>query len=362
MIKIETKILKELTNKAFSVCSFNKMLPLTELMEININKEDLIIRATNENVINLFVSAKIKDNDQEMRVVVDANIFNSLISKITTEYIELDITDKALMINGNGVYYLDIRVDESGEIIKFPEIAIDEKQAEKEINLKELRKKLAICRSAIPDNFDAPELNNYYLKEIVLATNAYKITSIENNEELKDSELFISKDLGNILIGLDYDKAKYYKEGNNLYIIGDNFKLVGITGEDLDKYPLEPIKGKLNEQFTYKVNIMKKDLLSLLDRLSLFVSEYDSNSINILFLPDKMKITSQKKTGDEDVKYVKAIEGLTEFNCSVSILNLKAQIESLPDEEIEIQFGGAEDSIKIIDKNITQIVSFMMED
>lgn len=362
MIKIETKILKELSSKAFSVCSFNKMLPLTELLEININKEDLTIRATNENVINLFVSAKIKDNDQEMRVVVDANIFNSLISKITTEFIELDITDKALMINGNGVYYLDIRVDESGEIIKFPEIAIDESKATKDINLIELRKKLAICRSAIPDNFDAPELNNYYLKDIVLSTNAYKITAITNNDELKEEELFISKDMGNILISLDYGSAKYYKEDNNFIVVGPNFKLVGTTGEDLDKYPLDPIKAKLGEQFTYKTIVAKKELLNLLDRLSLFVSEYDSNAINILFLPDKMKITSQKKTGDEDIKYKEAIKELTEFNCSVSILNLKSQIESLPDEDIEIYFGGCEDSIKIVDKNITQIVSFMMED
>ena len=144
--------------------------------------------------------------------------------------------------------------------------------------------------------------------------------------------------------------------------MGPNFKLVGTTGEDLDKYPLEPIKAKLGEQFTYKTVVAKKELLNLLDRLSLFVSEYDSNAINILFLPDKMKITSQKKTGDEDIKYKEAIKELTEFNCSVSILNLKSQIESLPDEDIEIYFGGCEDSIKIVDKNITQIVSFMMED
>ena len=75
-----------------------------------------------------------------------------------------------------------------------------------------------------------------------------------------------------------------------------------------------------------------------------------------------MKITSKKKTGDEDIAFKESIEGLTEFNCDISILNLKAQIESLPSEEIEIHFGGNEDSIKIIDKNITQIVSLMNEE
>ncbi|MBQ9900628.1 MAG: hypothetical protein IJM36_05835 [Acholeplasmatales bacterium] len=361
MIKIETKILKDLSNKAYSVCSFDKMAPLTELMEIDIKKDKIIIRST-DSITNLFVSADIKDNEEEMRIVVDANIFNSLINKITTEYIELNVNNNSLMISGNGVYYLDVRVDENGEIIKFPEINIDESKATKDINLVELRKKLAICRSAIPDNFDAPELNNYYLKENIVATNAYKITSIENDENIKDEELFITKELGNILISLDYGAAKYYKEDNKLYIIGPNLKLVGNIGKDLEKYPLEAIKNKLNDSFSYKAIINKGLILSLLDRLSLFVSEYDSNSINILFLPDKMKITSKKKTGDEDIAFKESIEGLTEFNCDISILNLKAQIESLPSEEIEIHFGGNEDSIKIIDKNITQIVSLMNEE
>lgn len=361
MIKLETKTLKELSSKAYSVCSFDKMAPLTELMEIDIKKDKITIRST-DSITNLFVSADIKDNEEEMRVVVDANIFNSLISKITTDYIELDITDKALMINGNGIYYLDIRVDENGEIIKFPEINIEEAKASKDINLIELRKKLSICRAAIPDNFDAPELNNYYLKENVIATNAYKITSIVNSDDIKEEELFITKELGNILIGLDYGAAKYYKEDNKLYIIGPNFKLVGNIGKDLDKYPLNEIKLKLNDTFTYKAKITKALLLGLLDRLSLFVSEYDANSINILFLPDKMKITSKKKTGDEDISYKEKVEGLTEFSCNVSILNLKSQLESLPGEEIEIHFGGNEDSIKIIDNNITQIVSLMMEE
>ena len=136
MIKIETKILKDLSNKAYSVCSFDKMAPLTELMEIDIKKDKIIIRST-DSITNLFVSADIKDNEEEMRIVVDANIFNSLINKITTEYIELNVNNNSLMISGNGVYYLDVRVDENGEIIKFPEINIDESKATKDINLVE---------------------------------------------------------------------------------------------------------------------------------------------------------------------------------------------------------------------------------
>lgn len=59
MIKLETKTLKELSSKAYSVCSFDKMAPLTELMEIDIKKDKITIRST-DSITNLFVSADIK--------------------------------------------------------------------------------------------------------------------------------------------------------------------------------------------------------------------------------------------------------------------------------------------------------------
>lgn len=359
MIKVKTQLLQSMVNKALKVCSFNKMLPLTELLEININGEELTIRAT-DNLTNLYLIQRLEGNQETMRVVVDANIFSALVTKTTTEFVELFVSENSLTFTGNGVYYLDIRIDETGEVIKFPELKVDRSKAVKELQYKELVKRMNVCKSAVPDNFDAPELNNYYLKGNIIATNAFKVTSVENIEELKNEELFINKDFGRIMIDLEYDKAKYYVEDNQLVILNDEFIVTSIIGEDLEKYPLDSIKQMLDQTFTYECIIFRKDILALLDRLMLFVGEYDSKSVNLTFLPDKINLTSIKKTGDESVEYKKKPEGdLVAFSCLVNIEHLKEQLEALLSEDVIVQFGGADNALKIIDGNITQIISLM---
>lgn len=359
MIKIKTDLLKSIVSKAVKVCSFNKMLPLTELMEINVEGEKLTVRTT-DNITNLFLIGKIEGNTESMRVVLDATLFNALINKITTEYIELIITDNALTVNGNGVYTVDVRIDETGEIIKFADVSVDSSKATKALDYKELVKRMTVCKAAIPDNFDAPELNNYYLKDKIITTNAFKVTCVDNISGLVAEELFISKDLGRIIIDLGFEAAKYYVEDNKLVIMNDEFILTSKIGQDLEKFPLDAIKMMLNQSFTYDVIIERRLLLNLLDRLSLFVSEYESNSINLTFTPNKLNIESTKKTGDESISYKQAnVTGLIEFNCVANILHMKDQLDALLSDDIKICFGGADNALMVIDGNVTQIISLM---
>lgn len=358
MIKIKTDVLKTMLSKAIKVCSFNKMLPLTELMEVSIQNKILSIRTT-DNVTNLFLQKELEEDNEDMRVVVDATLLTSLINKTTTEFVELVLGDSSLTVIANGVYNLDLRVDESNEIIKFPEMKTSTKEG-KEFDFKQLVTKIGICKSAVPDNMDAIELNNYYLKDNVVATNAFKVTSIPNVDELKAEEMLISKDLGKVLIEMDLGKAKYSLEDNLLTITGEGFVLTSKVNQDLDKYPLEGIDMMLKEKFNHSVVVDRRKILDLLDRLSLFVAEYENNSINLTFAKDKLNITNAKKTSDENISYVKAPEGdLVEFNCIINILHMKEQLEALPSKEITIYFGGSDRAIKVVDGDITEIISLM---
>ena len=133
MIKIKTDMFKALLSNAVKVCSFDKMLPLTELIELKIEDNMLFIKTT-DNINTLILKQPLEGENDNMRVVVDANLINNLVNKITTEFTELLLTDNTLLITGNGTYNLELRVDESGEIIKFPEVSYDEGKA-KNINI-----------------------------------------------------------------------------------------------------------------------------------------------------------------------------------------------------------------------------------
>lgn len=362
MIKIKTDTLKVMLSKAIKVCNLEKakMLPLTSLIEVSIHDKVLSIRTT-DNLTNLCLSKELEEENEDLRVVVDAILFTQLINKTTTEYTELVLGDNSLTVIANGVYNLDLRVDENNKIIEFPEMAVASKEGV-EFDFKQLISKIGICKSAVPDNVDAPELNNYYLKDKVVATNAFKVTSIPNIPELKDNEILISKELGTILLDMGFGKAKYVVEEDLLFIEGDGFKLTSKINQDLQKYPLTGINTMLAEKFNHYVVLDRKKILDLLDRLSLFVAEYENNSISLTFDKDKLNITNAKKTSDENINYIKAPEqDIVEFNCTVSIKDMKEQLDSLPSNEIALYFGGSDKAIKVVDGDIIEIVSLMQD-
>lgn len=359
MIKLKTETLRNMLNKAVKVCSFNNMLPLTSLVEIETNEKGLSVKTTDN--ITTFIVTEAIEGLTPARVVVDANIITALVNKITTEEIEFIISDSALTITGNGVYNLEIRVDESGEVVKLP--TIDQElinSANKEFDFKAITDRLKICRPAIPENDDQKEYNNYYMKETVIATNEFKISAIANIESIKDEELFIPAEFGKILIELDYAKANYIRKDKSLVIVGENFVISTVMYGEFDKFPLENIKGAIGQQYKYSAVIKKKDLSSLLDRLTLFVTAYDGGSVDFIFTPNGLKVTNQKKTCDETIEYTnKNISDLVELPCVVNIEYFKAQLDILPSDEIEFRFGGSDTALAMVDGTIVQVVALL---
>lgn len=362
MIKLKTEILRNMLNKAVKVCSFNNMLPLTSLVEIETNEKGLSVKTT-DNITTMIITESI-EGLTPARVVVDANIITALVNKITTEEVELIISESALTITGNGVYNLEIRVDESGEVVKLP--TIDQElinSANKEFDFKGITNKLKICKPAIPETDDQKEFNNYYLKDIVLATNVYKISSVKNIQSMANEELFIPAEFGKILIELDYTKANYIVKDKSLVIVGENFVIGTTMYGEFDKFPLTDIVGAVNQQYKYSVVIKKKDLSSLLDRLSLFVAAYDGNSVDFIFTADRLKVTNQKKTCDETIQYVsKEVGDLIELPCIINIEYFKAQLDVLPSDEITFRFGGSDTSMVMVDGDISQVVALLGEE
>lgn len=362
MIKLKTETLRNMLNTAIKVSTDNNQLPLTSLMEIETGENGLSIKTT-DNVTTLIINEKIQGLTPA-RVTVNAKIITALINKMTTEEVELIITENSLVINGNGVYNLEISIDEMGEVVKLPSIKQELiNSATKEFDFKSITDKLKVCRASVADNIDQPELNTYYMKDVIIATNNLKLSAVKNIESMSDEELFIPTDFGRILMELDFVKANYIKQENELVIVGENF-IIGTTlyGE-FDKFPLENIKNNINQKYLYSAVINKKDLSSLLDRLSLFVSEYDRNTIDLIFLPNELKITNSNKTCDEIINYKdKQVDGLVEFPCSVNIEYFKAQLDALPGEDITFNFGGILTGLAMVYDDMIQVAALFNED
>jgi DNA polymerase III sliding clamp (beta) subunit (PCNA family) len=119
---IKCKELQEVCSKILSAVDTNKLSVLTETLAIYTDKQFLYLAVTNR---EYYVRVKLDIQDEiEFNATVAADLFLKLISKITTETVEFNITDNYLIIIGNGTYKLPM-IYEGSELLKLPKISIN---------------------------------------------------------------------------------------------------------------------------------------------------------------------------------------------------------------------------------------------
>ena len=99
-MKVKTEQLKELVNKSINGASNNKLIPITQLMGIRRSGGSLILTTTDAtNYLYIDADSIFDDpSDSDIQVTVFAEQFAKLISKMTSEYIELNIKNDTLEV------------------------------------------------------------------------------------------------------------------------------------------------------------------------------------------------------------------------------------------------------------------------
>ena len=110
-LTIKTVKLKEMVAKAVKGVGNNKLIPLTSLMAIELKDATLTLITTD--ATNYLYISEDKVVGEDFYVVVDANVFSKLISKMTCEDVTLEIKSDiiALQVKGNGTYKIELPLD-----------------------------------------------------------------------------------------------------------------------------------------------------------------------------------------------------------------------------------------------------------
>lgn len=363
-MKIKTELLKELLAKAIKGASNNKMIPITSLIGISVAANTIKLTTTDGSNI-LEVKSQIDYDvlsNPPFYTVVNADTFAKLVGKTTKEYIELENESNCLVVKGNGTYKLEIPINEDGEIIKFP--AYD-KLSEVEaitLSIESLKNTIQSAKSSKAQTMEIPMLTGYYLGQTSIATDRQMVCYIENN--LLNESILISSEMAELINLLEGDNVSLTIKNtikNNelikeLLFVTNNITIYGKQLEGVDDYPIEPLKNLVNINYESFVKVDKNELLNVLDRMSLFVTDYDKNGVFLNFKKEGLEVTSQKSNATEIIEIKNTIE--TEFTCLVDIEMLKAQLQSLKTDIAEIYYGQ-KTSIQLKEGNTTLILSLL---
>lgn len=358
MITLRTEKLKEMVSKAIKGVGNNKLIPLTSLMALELKDTVLTLITTDATNYLYIMEDKIVGDD--FYVVVDANVFSKLISKLTCENVSLNINSglNALEVNGNGNYKIELPIDENGQYIKYPDLLkkLDLSDAvETTINRTTIQVILETIKPALAVTLENPCYIGYYMGSNVVATDTYKIANMD--VKMFDTPRLISAELLDLLAVMTTEKITTYTIGNDIVFSSPDCVVVGKIMEGLEDFAIDPIMGLVHTEFDSFCSIPKNALLQLLDRLSLFVGTYDKNAVHLTFTENGLQISSKAANGVEIIDYISS-SNFTAFTCTVDIQMLANEVKSISNDVIELYYGE-DNAIKMTDGNITIIVALM---
>lgn len=363
---LKTKSLQDVCRKALSAVDTSIAAPETEVVELRSIGNSLTINITS-NVY--YVSSIIETtSNEELLAVVNAKIFLGLISKITTEEIELSTTKDTLVVKGNGTYKLPF-IFENDSLVVINPITIEEVTSEFNLS-SEILKSITKYNSKefLKSGLRKSTEKLYYIDEegAITFTSGACVNKFTLPEKIK---FVVTEKIVKLFSLFDSDEVKFRFGYNTIRDVvqavvelsNATTRLVAIVGDNdflLRNVPTAAIRRRANEVYPHSVVVERNALLDALDRISLFsqVDVYVAYT-HLEFTEEGLTIYDTKKTNHEQIGYANPNASLEqwEYSCLVDSNDLKITLEACTAEYVTLNFGNGA-AINVVYKNVINIM------
>lgn len=351
--------MKEAVNKAIKGAGFNNLIPITSMIGIKLSDGKLRLLTTDMTNTLCIIIDKVAGDD--MDITVDADKFGKLIAKTTSEDIGLAVNEDILYVKGNGTYKIPLISDEEG-LISFPDVNLmkDIKTTDFKTKLSSVMQAYNINKSALAKTLENPALTGYYCGENVISTDANVITFNGFKMFDIDDPILISPQQMQLLTLNTGEDIDVFMDDNTIQFVTEDVVIDGALMEGIEDFPANEVNAYLDEAFTSSCKVPKDLLLSVLDRLALFIEPYDKNGAYFTFGRKGINIHSKKDASTETINYVES-KDFAPFVCCVDIPMLKEQLQANPDDTVKI-FYGNENALKIESGKVTQVIALLEDE
>ena len=359
-LTIKTVVLQEMMSRAVKGASQNKLLPLTSMMLIELEDKKLTLVTTDASNY-LYISRDDVEGD-DFYVTVQVDTFSKLVSKMTSENITLELDESVLTVTGNGTYKLELPLDESGQLVEYPDPMKDKTKVydfkSAEIALHDVKTMLAVNKAALAVTLEVPVYMNYYIGDKVVTTDTYKICQLNN--KFFDTAILLAPDTANLLDVMTEEKIQVDMDEDIIIFRTKDCTVRGHIVDDIDEFAIDAISELLDEEFASSCKIRRNMLLSTLDRIGLFVGAYDDGAITLTFTKEGLAVSSAQSDGVETICYVES-KKFKPYTCQIKIAMLEQQLKANEADILELQYGN-DRSIKFVDGAVTQVVALLESD
>ncbi len=348
-LKIKTIKLQNLLDKVGKCAGNNKMLPLTCMTALKIDEGSLTAVTTSGS--DYCYAWQMSETSENFEVVVSNDVFYKLVSKTTSEFIEMEVKDNHLIVKGNGKYTVELPVDENGELVKFPSIPVITADIKGKLKKEDLDIIQKTNKANLSNSLAEPCYTGYYISEQVITSDRSVICVSDIN--VFDTPILINDRVMNTL---DSDVDVCIGENGVVLFKGDNYRVHTKSMGSIDEFNAEDSLTLARTNLDYKCNISKPELLTVLDRLSLFVSEFDKNCLSCKLTNNSLVLSNLKDNSQESI----AVAANGSYNFNVDIEVFKKQVNVIDANVFELQCGD-DRFIKLVTDNVVEIIPLLVE-
>lgn len=344
---------KKICSTVLSATDGSELSALTETLELKTVGNILYLSVTNK---EYYVSVKFQlDHEEEFHASVNATLFLKLIAAVTSEQIELTVTESYMNVKANGNYKIPL-IFENEQLLEVPAITIDNPTITMSI------------ASSILDS-----IVNYNTKQLSLGTVAKPVQKMFYIDELgcitfttgacvnsfnleKPVKILLNSRLVNLFklfkgttvdFTLGYDAISDTLIQTKVAFVTPNITLTAITGCDdalLAQVPVDAIRTRANKRYDSTVVLNVADVSEAINRLLLFSAGYGSKE-NLKpysmfeFKEGKVTVYDTKRENIEVLNCQNGTNLAAEYAMTLDLIEFKKILDGCTEQYVTLNFG-----------------------
>lgn len=359
---LQTKDFKEVCKTVLAAIDNKESSLFTETLELKAEGNNLDLNITNR---EYYLTAKFTlGSDEQFSAAVNASLFLNLISKLTTDTIEITKESNNIKVKANGLYKLPM-IYNNDKMLELPKINIDNVTNTMSINSTILHSIANYnSKELLRGTIVKPVQKYYYVDEkgAITFTSGACVNSFElekpikillSDKVVKLFKLFkpdtkVNFTMGQDALTEDIVQTKVRFATDNIILsakLSDSSLVTGV--------PVSAIRGMADKTYNYSVVINKNNFLAAIQRILLF----NDDSVYGVFEFDNQKVTiyDNKKDNKEEVVFNNECEALTSYSMIVNLNNFKLILDGCEDEYITMNFGDNK-AVVVKKANISDII------